>query len=93
MPASYPDVSPSMKISTQRTAGRGMWARQRFASHFSPSQSPLRFITSHSRVLRVPLAFSFRVCLCAKKEEPEEETVPGAICWKIVYRSVSPKLS
>ena len=82
-----------MKISTQRKAGRGMWARQRFASHFSLSQSPLRFITSHSRVLRVSLAFSFRVCLCAEKEEPEEETASGAICWKIVYRSASPKLS
>ena len=54
--------SPSMKISTQRKAGRGMWARQRFPSHFSPSQSPLRLVTSHSRVTRVS-----RLPLCEKR--------------------------
>ena len=62
------------------------------------STSPLIFLLpkvpcASSLVIRVSLAFSFRACLCAKKEEPEEETAPGAICWKIVYRSASPKLS
>ena len=62
------------------------------------SASPLIFLLpkvpcASSLVIRVSLAFSFRVCLCAEKEELEEETAPGAICWKIVYRSVSPKLS
>ena len=62
------------------------------------SASPLIFLlrkvpSASSLVIRVSLALSFRACLCAKKEEPEEETAPGAICWKIVYRSVSPKLS
>ena len=69
--------SPSMKISAQRKAGRGKWVRQRFASHFSPSQSSLRFVTSHSRATRVS-----SLPLCEKRSAwGSEETAPGAMCW------------
>ena len=66
-PASYPDVSPPMKICAQRKAGRRKWARRRFDSHFSLSHSSLRFIISH---LRVPCVFAH---LCVKNAAPEEE--------------------
>ena len=49
LPASYPDVSLSMKICAQRKAGRRQRARRRFACRLYPSHGPLRFITSHSR--------------------------------------------
>ena len=56
-PASYPDVSLSMKMCAQRKAGRRQRARRRFACRLYPSHGPLRFIASHSRFV---LAFTMR---------------------------------
>ena len=66
LPASYPDVSLALKICAQK-AGREKRASPLI---FSPSHGPLRFVTYHSRVTRVSLAF--RTSLCAKNEAPEK---------------------
>ena len=42
-----------------------------FASHFSLSHSPLRFVNSHC------VSLAFRAQLCAKNEAPEEEADSG----------------
>ena len=58
-----------MKIYAHRKAGGK--EKTGFASNFFPPHGPLRFLTSHSRVTRVSLAFRAR--LCAKNEALEEE--------------------
>ena len=62
--ASYPDVSPSMKMCAQRKAGRRQRTRRCFACRLYPSHGPLRFITNRSQ-------------LPCKNEAPEEEEAEG----------------
>ena len=52
--AVYPDISLSLDENLPaKEEGRRKRARRHFASHFSHSHGPLRFVTSHSRVTRV----------------------------------------
>ena len=66
--ASCPGVPLSMKICARRKVGRRKWARRRFASYFSPSHGPLRYVTYHSLVTHVSCS-----PLC-ENEAPKEET-------------------